>query len=192
VDTGKPFTLQDACVTRGASIGFDPNANREAQKAVKAFLIDTFKLTPTAAQTRNQLVGTYRLISYKSTSLVTGETTDLLGKAPHGYISYGPEGRMMVFYVSEERPKPANTESMTDQDRIGLFKTMNAYSGTYDFDGKVVTHHVDVSSNHVNTNKDLVRNVKLEGRKLVITTTPQISPFDGKPNVVVLTFEKVD
>jgi dienelactone hydrolase len=192
VDTGKPFAMQDACVTRGASVGFDPNADREAKKAVKAFLIDTFKLTPTAAQLRNQLVGTYRLVSYKSTSLETGKTTDLLGKAPQGYISYGPDGRMMVLYVSEERPKPANTASMTDQDRIGLFKTMNAYAGTYDFDGKVVIHHVDVSSNHVNTNQNLARNVKLEGRQLVITTNSQISPFDGKPNVVVLTFEKVD
>ncbi len=46
LDTGKPFTRQDACVTRGATVGFDPNAYGEAVKAVKSFLIDTFKLSP--------------------------------------------------------------------------------------------------------------------------------------------------
>jgi hypothetical protein len=49
-----------------------------------------------ATQTTNQLVGTYRLISYQRTIVATGETEDIFGKVPHGYITYGRDGRMMV------------------------------------------------------------------------------------------------
>ncbi len=51
-DTGKPFTWKDACVIRGATVGFDPSAYAEAKKAVKAFLIETFMVTPKAAQAK--------------------------------------------------------------------------------------------------------------------------------------------
>jgi dienelactone hydrolase len=191
-DTGKPFTWQDACVTRGASVGFDPNAYGEAKKAVEAFLIETFKLTPTAVQLRNQLVGTYRLISYTRTVVATGETTDMFGKAPQGYIIYGHDGRMMILYVSDKRPQPKDLATMTDQERVDLFKTMQAYTGTYEFDGKKVTHHVDISWNQIWTGTDLVRNVRVEGKRVTLTTMPAPSPLDGKVNVAVLTWEKVD
>jgi dienelactone hydrolase len=46
LETGRPFTWTDACVTRGATVGYDPQATKEATKAVKAFLIATFKLHP--------------------------------------------------------------------------------------------------------------------------------------------------
>jgi len=191
-DTGKPFTWQDACVTRGATVGFDPNAYREAQKAVKAFLIDTFKLSLTAVQTKEQLVGTYRLVSYRRTVLATGGSEDLYGKSPQGYITYGREGRMMALFVKDERPKPSDFAKMTDQERASLFKTMTAYGGTYDFDGKTVTHHIDVSWNQIWTGTDVFRTVSFDGRRITLTTKPAPNPTDGKVGVSVLTWEKVD
>jgi dienelactone hydrolase len=44
LETGQPFTWSDACVKRGATVGYDPVATREATNAVKAFLISTFKI----------------------------------------------------------------------------------------------------------------------------------------------------
>lgn len=38
LDTGKTFTWQDACVTRGATVGFDPHARQQAMKTVSDFL----------------------------------------------------------------------------------------------------------------------------------------------------------
>ena len=46
LDTGKPFSVKDACVTRGATVGYDPTAHAEAVKAVRAFLASTFRLGP--------------------------------------------------------------------------------------------------------------------------------------------------
>ena len=191
-DTGKPFTWQDACLTRGASVGFDANAYGEAKKAVKAFLTDTFKLTPTAAQLRSQLAGTYRLISNQVTVVATGESRDGLGKTPHGYITYGRDGRMMVLLVKDARPKPKDLAAMTDQARADLFRTMVAYAGTYDFDGKTVTHHIEVSWNEIWTGTKQVRHVRFDGHRLVLSTDPHPEPRDGQVITSVLTFEKVD
>jgi len=44
LETGQPFTWSDNCVKRGATVGYDPVATAEATKAVKAFLISTFKI----------------------------------------------------------------------------------------------------------------------------------------------------
>ena len=44
LETDRAFSWNDACVRRGATIGYDPVATTEATKAVKSFLIATFKL----------------------------------------------------------------------------------------------------------------------------------------------------
>ena len=152
----------------------------------------TWEKVDSVVQTPIQLVGTYRLISYTRTVVATGETTDMFGKAPQGYIIYGRDGRMMILYVADKRPQPKDLATMTDQERVDLFKTMQSYSGTYEFDGKKVTHHVDVSWNQMWTGTDLVRNVRVEGKRVILTTMPAPSPLDGKVNVAVLTWEKVD
>ena len=38
LDTGQPFSAADACVTHGATLGYDPNSHAEAVKAVTGFL----------------------------------------------------------------------------------------------------------------------------------------------------------
>jgi hypothetical protein len=146
----------------------------------------------TQAQTRNQLAGTYRLVSYKRTIVATGETTETFGKAPQGYQIYGHDGRMMVLLVKDGRPMPNDLATITDQERANLFKTMIAYSGTYDFDGKTVTHHVDVSWNQIWTGTDEVRNVKFDGRRVILSTNPHPLSTDGKVGMSVITWEKVD
>ncbi|MGB2635588.1 MAG: dienelactone hydrolase family protein [Candidatus Acidiferrum sp.] len=45
LDTGKPFTNQDACVTRGASVGSNEGAYQKAHADVKKFLSALFHLT---------------------------------------------------------------------------------------------------------------------------------------------------
>jgi hypothetical protein len=96
---------------------------------------------------------------------------------------------MMVLQLAEKRPQPKDLATTTDQDRIDLFKTMVAYSGTYDFDGKIVTQHIDASWNGI---KDSVqRNIKLDGRTLFMSYTgPNVRT--GVVGTVELVWEKVD
>ena len=44
VATGKPFSPSDACVSRGATLGYDAAATDEATRAVRAFVAATFRL----------------------------------------------------------------------------------------------------------------------------------------------------
>ena len=148
-------------------------------------------ISATALAADEQLYGTWRLVSFTGTVVATGETMDIFGKSPHGFINYGRDGRMLVLIVSDKRPKPADLAKMTDQEGVGLFKTMLAYGGTYTYDGKTVTHHIDISWNENWTRTDAVREVKLDGNKLILSTVPTPSPVDGRLGIGVLTWERV-
>jgi len=135
--------------------------------------------------------GTWRLVSFTRKVLETGETTDIFGKSPRGFINYGRDGRMLVLIVSDKRPKPADLAKVTDQERVELFKTTIAYGGTYTYDGKTIKHHVDISWNETWTGTDQVREVKFEGNRLILSTVPAPSVIDGKLVTAVLTWERV-
>ena len=118
---------------------------------------------------KEDLYGTWRLMSFMQQSN-GGEKTEFLGKSPHGFLSYGRDGRMSAMIVKDERPPVADPANPTDAELAGLFNTMFAYGGTFTFDGKQVTHHVDISWNGSWTGTDQVRDVRLEGGKLHITS----------------------
>ncbi len=143
-----------------------------------------------AAAGNEQLFGTWRLVSFTQTVVASSETTDVFGKAPRGFINYGRDGRMSVLIVKDERLKPADLSSMTDRDRAELFTTMVAYGGTYNFDGKAVTHHIEISWNQVWTGTDQVRYVKFDSGRVILSTAPEPRPQDGKIAISVLTWEK--
>jgi Lipocalin-like domain len=118
------------------------------------------------------IVGTYRLISSKRVIVDTGETEDTYGNNPVGYITYGPDGRMMAIIVFSNRPRPESLDRMTDQDRAELFRTMLAYGGTYKFHGNSIEHQIDISWNQLWTGTTVIRDIKKEGERLVFTTKP--------------------
>jgi hypothetical protein len=78
----------------------------------------------------NALVGTYKLVVEGRQILSTGEIVRVPN--PQGYITYGNDGRMLVLIVRNPRPRPISIESMTDQERADLLRTMTAYGGTYE------------------------------------------------------------
>jgi Lipocalin-like domain len=135
------------------------------------------------------LYGTYRLISTTAKTLETGQEEKYTDES--GYITYGRDGRMFVLLVRGKRPKPESLEKMTDQQRVELFRTVTAYSGTYTFDGKTVEHHVDISWNEVFTGMTLRREVRFDGDRVILTTPPSPRSSDGKMGVRTLIFEKV-
>ena len=145
-----------------------------------------------SAQT-DSLYGTWRLVSAVRTVVATGEKEEVFGKAPRGFITYGPEGRMQVIIASDQRPQPSQSaiDNMTDKEGRELLRTMTAYAGTYTFDGKTVTHHVDVSWNEVWTGTDLVRDVRLDAGRAILTTRPGPSGRDGRIGTTTLIWEKV-
>jgi hypothetical protein len=144
---------------------------------------------PTYALADDDISGTYKLVVDQRKIVETGEIVSTPN--PHGYISYGKDGRLMVLIVRQPRPRPVSSDKITDQERIDLYKTMSAYGGTYKFDGKTVEHRVDIAWNEVWSGTTQVRAVTREGDRLTLTTPSYTSQVDGKLSVNILVWEKV-
>jgi len=98
---------------------------------------------------------------------------------------------MMVIIVGDDRPNPESVEKMTDQERIGLYRSLVAYGGTYKFDGKTMEHYVDISWNEMWTGTTQFRDVRKNGELLSISTLPAPHARDGRMAVTTLLWEKV-
>jgi hypothetical protein len=138
----------------------------------------------------DELYGTWWLVSFKRTTVDTGETTDMFGKSPKGMITFGGDGRVISLVTSDQRPN-VNVTKMTDQDRAELYKTMIAYAGTYTFDGKTLKIRVNVSWNESWNGIEQIRQARIEGNRLFISADPALGALDGKLRTSVFTWEKV-
>jgi Lipocalin-like domain len=136
------------------------------------------------------LHGTWKMVSQSQKVLDTGEVRAGRGKAPRGYVTFGPDGRMMSVIVNENRPKPESVAKMTDQQRIELFKTMNAYAGTYKVEGNKLTYNFELTHNEVPARAS-VREIKIEGRRLTMVNEPAPATADGKMVQTTTVWEKV-
>jgi len=145
----------------------------------------------TASSIQQQIVGTWKLVSYVREEIPSRARSDVMGAHPSGYINYGPDGRMMVIIVGSDRRKPAGAIA-TPEEAQALITSMLAYAGSYTIDSnaKTVTHHVDVSWDQARTGESLVRTYKFEGDRLMLTTTPSNDPATGKKTVRTLLWER--
>lgn len=140
---------------------------------------------------REDLYGTWRLLSTSGRDAATGEKTEFFGRRPEGFLSYGRDGRMSAILAMDDRPGPRNPARATDRTRAKLFDTMAAYAGTFTIRGNTVTHHVDISWNGVWTGTDQVRYARIEGDRLVITSDALRRDTDGRMIVPELVWQKV-
>lgn len=69
------------------------------------------------------------------------------------------------------------------------FQSCLAYAGSYSLNGDKVTHHVEVCSIQNYVNRDLVRDLKFEGDRLVLVTPP--TSVNGKIQSIELTWQRV-
>ena len=159
--------------------------------AALAFLLTLGQ--PAAAQDlASSIVGVWKMISWTRKDVATGKTSKLYGEQPVGYNVYTRNGRVLVFAVAEGRKAPTKPEP-SDAERIDLFKSMFAYSGTYKAEGNnKLVYRIDGSWNQSWTGTDLTRKVEIAGNKLTIVTPPFKSVLDGQEIVVTTTYERAE
>jgi Lipocalin-like domain len=136
--------------------------------------------------TKEALLGAWRMTSWTYEIVGTGEKRDALGPDPRGWIVYTPE-RVMVLVLKSDRKKPAGLVP-TPEEKLALYDTMFAYSGTYTVKSDRVIHHLDMSWNEVWSGTEQVRFCKIEGNILTYTTAPAKSPLDGNEVVHTVRF----
>jgi hypothetical protein len=138
------------------------------------------------------LVGTWKLIEFIRTDVASGKTTRVYGEKPVGYIMHTKGGRVLVFVAAQDRKAPAK-DVPTDAERIDLFKTMYAYSGTYTVEGdKKIVYRLDASWSQSWTGTDQVRNVEMAGNRVTISSPISKAPSDGQDVIFSTTWERVD
>ena len=157
--------------------------------AAVSFTLAVLCLSALARADVNPLLGTWQLKSFVREVAGTGERYNQLGDHPDGYLSYSPDGRMLVFFVSADQPRPRNEPS--DEERIKLHKSMLAYGGTYDVSPGKVVHHIDIEWDGKRIGTDQVRLYAIDGETLSLKTELNKSPVDGREGIGVLTFSRV-
>ena len=146
-----------------------------------------------ASSDPQQLLGTWKLVSYAGEEVPSGARSDVMGPRPSGYINYGPDGRMIVIIVGSDRKKPVGPMA-TQEEAQDLIRSMLAYAGTYTVDSsaKTLTHHVEISWDQSRTGTSQVRTYKLDGgRRLTLITQPSNDPATGKKTVRTLVWERM-
>jgi hypothetical protein len=144
-----------------------------------------------SALAADELYGTWKLVSWKRTVVSTGETSDMFGKAPKGYLTYGRDGRVLCIMVHDKRPNVPDVTKMTDQERVELYKTLIAWGGTYIYDGKTIKSKIDISWNESWNGTVHVRSVKFDGNRMIQSAEPAVGALDGKLRTSVFVWERI-
>ncbi len=141
---------------------------------------------------QQQILGTWKLVSYVREEVASGAKSDVMGAHPDGYINYGPDGRMIVIIVGSDRKKPVGPVA-TPNEAEALIRSMLAYAGGYtvDSEAKTITHQIDVSWDQSRTGEAYVRKYNLDGDRLTLTTEPSNDPATGRKTIRTLTWQKV-
>jgi hypothetical protein len=137
-----------------------------------------------------QLLGTWRMLAWRREVLATGEISEAFGPEPRGFISYSPDGRVMVVVVKRDRPMPSSLIPKPAE-KIALYDSLFAYSGTYSVDGDKVTHHIEISWNEAWAGTDQVRYCTIQANRLTYRSPPAQDPMDGQECSYTVEFEKV-
>jgi hypothetical protein len=144
-----------------------------------------------SAISEQQLWGTWKLVSATKRDVNSGETADAYGgQHPNGFISYAKDHRMMAMAAYDNRFKPARVDQTTAEQRDQLYRSFWGYAGTYELKGNSIEHHIETSWNETWTGVTVTRDVAYDGKKLILTTGPQLN-LEGKTIVITLTWEKV-
>jgi Lipocalin-like domain len=136
-----------------------------------------------------RLLGTWKMMSWTIEDLISGEKSHGLGENPAGYITYSPDGRVMVLVLRGARKRPAGLVP-TDAEKIALYDSMFAYAGTYSVDDEKVLHHIDMSWNEAWTGTTQIRFLKLHGDQLTYISAPAQNPMNGRDCVHTVIFRR--
>ena len=140
-------------------------------------------------ETRNRLLGTWKLISAQVHDLDSGSKTDIMGPQSRGFLNYSPDGRVSVIVVGGPERKPAGS-APTPQEKQALFDSLNSYAGTYTTAPNEVTHHIDISWNELWTGIDLKRSITFDGDRMQLAN-PHSRDASGHMTARVMTWQRL-
>jgi hypothetical protein len=143
--------------------------------------------------TRDQLVGTWKVLSLKAT---TGDKVAYpLGQQVAGYVTVTPT-RFWLLFVDATRKDPA-APALTDAEAVAMMKTQVAWTGRYTTaeqtgDGLKLTAHVDAASSQAIFDTDRVYFLRRDGDKVIAKSPGVIVPMTGATSIVEFELVQAD
>jgi len=133
------------------------------------------------------LFGTWKLLSIQFVITQTGESMQMYGADPLGYIVFTPDERMMTIITSNGR-KALDNESGD----AALFRSMMAYCGPFRIAGNQFITKVEVSWHPEWLGTEQARIFSVADDTLSITTVETLHPmFPGRKGRGVLKWQRV-
>jgi len=133
-------------------------------------------LAPAVGEVPAGLAGVWRLKTFVSEDVQSGERKTVLGHRPNGRLVLTSSGQVLAILTARKR---AATALLTDADRITAYDSIIAYSGTYHVEGTIFTTTVDIAWNEGWVGTNQVRHYRIEGSTLYIETPPTPSADHG-------------
>jgi hypothetical protein len=145
------------------------------------------------ATTKDQLIGTWRVVTLKATS--GDEVSYPLGERPAGYVSITSD-RIWFLFVDSTR-KPPTAATLTDAEAISMMKSHVAWTGKYTEvdqtpDGLKITARVDAASSQAIAGNDRVYFVRVDGDRLTMKSPGVIVPMTGAKSIVEIELTKAE
>jgi Lipocalin-like domain len=138
----------------------------------------------------SQLVGVWKLTSQSTKEVATGKINHPFGEKPTGHIIYTKGGHVAFVLAADNRKAPAGP-NFTDAERINLFNTIAAASGTYKVEGNSIIVTYEASWNQTWTGITQKRQFEIEGNKVTVTSAP-FKNLAGQDIVFVVTYERIE
>jgi hypothetical protein len=143
-------------------------------------------LAPTASA--QEIVGSWKQTAFYQEVVSSGEKRFPFGEKVMGRCVYTKEGSFCTMATGVDRKQGAGAPS--DEERVGLFKTMYAYCGTYRVEGSKLFGKSDVAWTPNWAKQEHNATWKVDGKTLVIETMPFKSQLDGVDVVAIVEYER--
>ena len=163
---------------------------RRAFISVMAFALVLTSSPARAQETAASIVGVWKLTSFVRKEIGTDKAVQPFGEHPSGYRIHTRGGHAFYMFLHENRKAPAG--SITDAERIELFRTMTGAGGTYEVEGNRVVFRSDVSTAQSPPGTTLKYQFQIAGRTLTMTTDPIKNPAGGPESHFVTSYERVE
>lgn len=135
-------------------------------------------------------VGIWHLTSWTIEADDGSQTRRPFGEDCRGIVIYTPEGWVSVHIQPSERAAFGGTDlwSGTDAEKAAALDSYIGYSGTYEWLGDRVVHHVQFAMVPYWVGTDLNRDAVLDGDELTLSL-PRALP-DGRPGRSILAWRR--
>lgn len=150
----------------------------ETNRSKKRVINETSAIASIMTSLKNELIGTWKLLSYIEVPLDGDDSLFPMGQNPYGILMYSPEGYMAVQISKEERMLYKSNDKMmaTQEEMVSSLQGYIAFCGKYQIDNNRAVVSYSVQSSLFPNWKDQLqhRKIDFDGDVLYLKSTEPI------------------